>query len=109
MAVQRIENLEQMGEVRAKLNDNFSYLDTKGYPKSEIDEKLATKASIQQLTEKVDKQPNKTLTSNDFTDELKQKLESMEDEHFRGEFVSYEALVEAIPTGNIGDYAYVDE
>lgn len=46
--------------------------------------------------------------TNAFTDLEKNKLASIEGSHFRGQYASLSALNSAIPTGNVGDYAFVD-
>lgn len=46
--------------------------------------------------------------TNAFTDLEKSKLASMESGHFRGQYTSLSALNVAVPTGEIGDYAFVD-
>lgn len=60
------------------------------------------------LDGKVDKVAGKGLSENDFTDELYDKLSGIEGTHFRGQFISLEALRAAIPSANIGDYANID-
>lgn len=56
---------------------------------------------------KVDKVIGKALSTNDFTDVLKAKLDAATAENFRGEYASFVALTTAIPAGNPGDYANV--
>lgn len=57
---------------------------------------------------KVDKVAGKQLSTEDFTTSEKEKLAGLESSHFKGEFSSYEALVDAHPTAKPGDYARVD-
>ena len=57
---------------------------------------------------KVDKVVGKQLSTNDFTDSLKDKLASLESSRFKGIFVSLPDLQDAIPVGEPGDYAHVD-
>lgn len=56
---------------------------------------------------KVDKITGKDLSTNDFTDVLKAKLDAATAENFRGEYATLLALTTAIPAGNAGDYANV--
>lgn len=59
------------------------------------------------LNDKVDKIIGKGLSTNDFSDAYKNKLDSL-NEHYRGTYPSLLALTTAIPVGNDGDYALVD-
>lgn len=56
---------------------------------------------------KVDKVTGKGLSTNDFTDVLKAKLDASTAENFRGTYASFVALTTAVPAGNPGDYANV--
>lgn len=56
---------------------------------------------------KVDKVSGKELSSNDFTNAYKTKLDNATAENFRGEFATLLALTTAIPAGLPGDYANV--
>lgn len=51
------------------------------------------------LDNKVDKIPGKGLSTNDFTDVLKQKLEDLEGTKYRGAYTSLNALKQAYPEG----------
>ena len=75
---------------------------------SELDSKADTTYVNTQLDTKVDKVVGKDLSSNDFTDTLRDKLASLESSHFRGTFTSKEDLEFAIPVAEAGDYADVD-
>lgn len=68
----------------------------------------ATEAVVSSLGNKVDKVTGKDLSTNDFTNALRDKLAALEGSHFRGTFVDVNALVAAIPAGVSGDYADVD-
>lgn len=52
------------------------------------------------LDNKVDKIPGKGLSTNDFTDTLKQKLEELEGTKYRGAYPSLNALKQAYPEGS---------
>lgn len=56
---------------------------------------------------KVDKITGKGLSTNDFTDALKAKLDAATAENFRGEYPTLLALTTAVPLGNPGDYANI--
>lgn len=56
---------------------------------------------------KVDKVTGKGLSTNDFTDALKAKLDAATAENFRGEYPTLLALTTAVPLGNPGDYANI--
>lgn len=56
---------------------------------------------------KVDKVAGKGLSTNDFTDAYRTKLDAATTESYRGSYVSLIALTTAIPAGNPGEYAYV--
>lgn len=79
-----------------KVNKNFTELDNRAN-----DHDTA-------LSGKVDKVAGKGLSTNDFTNEAKDKLAGLEGSHFRGTFTDLAALQAAIPTANPGDYADVD-
>lgn len=76
------------------------------------DQALATKADKQQtldsLATKVDKLPGKALSTNDFTDELYNKLSTIEGSRWQGVYTSLEALSAAKPSGQPGWFAWVD-
>ena len=57
---------------------------------------------------KVDKVAGYGLSQENFTAAEKAKLAGLEGSHYRGTFVSLEALESAIPSGLAGDYADVD-
>lgn len=56
---------------------------------------------------KVDKVAGKVLSSNDFTDADKAKLNATSIENYRGDYANLIALQTAVPAGNPGDYAYI--
>ena len=58
---------------------------------------------------KVDKELGKGLSDTNFTQAEKDKLVGLESSHFKGQYVSLEALQEAFPLATSGDYANVDE
>ena len=60
------------------------------------------------IDEKVDKIEGKGLSTNDFTDPLKTKLEGLQSSHFRGTFVDLDALQAGVDAPVAGDYADVD-
>jgi hypothetical protein len=59
------------------------------------------------LNSKVDIVLGKGLSTNDFTNAYKTKLDSL-NEHYKGKYVSLAALQAAYPTASDGDYAIVD-
>lgn len=59
------------------------------------------------LDNKVDKVAGKALSTNDFDNASKAKLDSLND-HFKGTYTSLAALQAAVPTATAGDYAIVD-
>lgn len=63
--------------------------------------------TVTAATSKVDKVTGKVLSSNDFTDALKAKLDAATAENFRGSYATLLDLTTAIPAGNPGDYAFV--
>lgn len=65
-------------------------------------------ALSQVVDTKVDKVAGKQLSANDFTNSLKDKLDSLESGKFKGIFASLQALQDAIPVGEPGAYAHVD-
>jgi hypothetical protein len=56
---------------------------------------------------KVDKQSGYQLSQENYSPEEKSKLGSLH-EHFRGYYISVEALTAAVSAGSAGDYAFVD-
>lgn len=58
---------------------------------------------------KVDKELGKGLSDTNFTQAEKDKLAGLESSHFKGQYISLEALQEAFPLSTAGDYANVDE
>lgn len=54
------------------------------------------------------KEAGKGLSANDFTNPLKEKLESLEGTHWRGQFTSLSALESGVVDPKPGDYADVD-
>lgn len=73
---------------------------------------LAGKADAEQtaqaLAGKVDKEAGKGLSHNDLTDELYDKLASIEGSRWQGVYTSLEALATAKPVGEPGWFAWVD-
>lgn len=61
------------------------------------------------LAAKVDAEAGKGLSDANFTQEEKDKLAQLEDGHFKGVFVGLQALEDAHPAGEPGDYAVVDD
>lgn len=61
------------------------------------------------LEGKKDAVPGKDLSDENFTSELKQKLEGLEDPNFKGVFLGLAALQAAYPNGEPGQYASVDD
>jgi hypothetical protein len=57
---------------------------------------------------KVDKQSGYQLSQENYSPEEKSKLGSLH-EHFRGYYISVEALIAGVPAGAAGDYAFVDQ
>lgn len=68
---------------------------------------IADVFTVTAAANKVDKVAGKVLSSNDFTDVLKAKLDAATAENFRGTYASFVALTTAVPAGNPGDYANV--
>lgn len=56
------------------------------------------------LETKVDKEINKGLSSNDFTDDLKAKLEGLESSKYKGQFTSLQELIDNVQNPEPGDY-----
>lgn len=71
-----------------------------GYSKPQIDGFFANK---------VDKVAGKGLSENDFTSQLKSKLENLESAHFKGTFPSLASLQAAVVTPIAGDYADIND
>lgn len=61
------------------------------------------------LADKVDAEDGKGLSDANFTQAEKDKLAQLEDGHFKGVFVGLQALEDAHPEGEPGDYAVVDD
>lgn len=61
------------------------------------------------LADKVDAEDGKGLSDANFTQAEKDKLAQLEDGHFKGVFVGLQALEDAHPDGEPGDYAVVDD
>ncbi|MFD2870851.1 hypothetical protein ACFS5N_00135 [Mucilaginibacter ximonensis] len=59
------------------------------------------------LNNKVDKVTGYSLSQENYTTAEKSKLANLS-EHFKGKFTTLSALTTANPTGNLGDYAFVD-
>lgn len=59
------------------------------------------------LADKVDKITGYQLSQENFTTSQKDKLDNLS-EHFKGKYTTLSALTTANPTGNLGDYAFVD-
>lgn len=57
---------------------------------------------------KVDKAAGLQLSQESYTTVEKAKLAGLDPNHFRGMFATLAALQAAVPTANIGDYAFVD-
>lgn len=74
---------------------------------SDADKPIST-AQKEALDEKVDKEAGKGLSTNDFTDPLRDKLVGLEGTHWRGTFVSLAALQAGVTDPEAGDYADVD-
>lgn len=78
------------------------------YPNPSFAVPVATlEALAQGLGSKVDKEGSKRLSTNDFTDELKEKLENLEGTHWKGVFNSLSALNASVSNPVAGDYADV--
>lgn len=56
------------------------------------------------LNTKVDKEANKGLSTNDFTDALKTKLEGLESSKYKGQFTSLQELIDNVQNPEPGDY-----
>lgn len=74
---------------------------------SDADKPIST-AQQAALNGKVDKVAGMGLSSNDFTDPLRDKLIGLEGTHWRGTFVSLAALQAGVTAPAAGDYADVD-
>lgn len=74
---------------------------------SDADKPIST-AQQAALDGKVDKVAGMGLSSNDFTDPLRDKLIGLEGTHWRGTFVSLAALQAGVTDPEAGDYADVD-
>ena len=74
---------------------------------SDADKPIST-AQQAALDGKVDKVAGMGLSSNDFTDPLREKLIGLEGTHWRGTFVSLAALQAGVTDPAAGDYADVD-
>lgn len=61
------------------------------------------------LNSKVDKVTGMGLSQESFTTSEKNKLAGLESSKFKGEFISLAALQSALPTTEVGSYAYVDQ
>lgn len=96
-----------VGPPSSVANNIAVFTDTSGNFIGDSGLALTDVATTTQLSTKVDKITGKGLSTNDFTDALKAKLEAATAENFRGEYVSFLALTTAVPTGNPGDYANV--
>lgn len=96
-----------VGPASSVANNLAVFTDTSGNFIGDSGLALTDVATTTQLSTKVDKITGKGLSTNDFTDALKAKLEAATAENFRGEYVSFLALTTAVPTGNPGDYANV--
>ena len=70
--------------------------------------KAGTEQVVQGLAGKVDKEAGKGLSHNDLTDELYQKLASIEGSRWQGVYISLQALATARPDGQPGWFAWVD-
>lgn len=69
---------------------------------------MSQSAVTNALNTKVDKEAGKGLSTNDFTNSLKTKLEGLEGTHWRGVFPSKAALESGVSNPVAGDYADVD-
>jgi hypothetical protein len=70
---------------------------------------IATVAGLQNaLDSKVAIVAGKQLSDENYTALEKAKLAGLDPNHFRGMFATLAALQSAVPTANIGDYAFVD-
>lgn len=74
---------------------------------SDADKPVST-AQQEAIDGKVDKAAGMGLSSNDFTDPLRDKLIGLEGTHWRGTFVSLAALQSGVTDPEAGDYADVD-
>lgn len=72
------------------------------------EDKPVSAAQLAALDGKVDKVAGMGLSSNDFTDPLRDKLIGLEGTHWRGTFVSLSALEAGVTDPRAGDYADVD-
>lgn len=71
---------------------------------------ISTVSGLQSaLDDKVDKIAGMGLSQENYTTAEKNKLASLESSKFKGEFVSLAALESAIPSPEVGSYAYVDQ
>ncbi len=70
--------------------------------------KADAEQTAQALAGKVDKEAGKGLSHNDLTDELYDKLASIEGSRWQGVYTSLEALATAKPIGEPGWFAWVD-
>jgi len=66
------------------------------------------KQEVVDISGKVDKVPGKGLSTNDFTDDDRTKLDILEENPFRGEFIDLASLQNDYPVGQTGWYAFVD-
>lgn len=79
------------------------------YPNPGFAVDMATQAELDAVVDgKVDKVSGMGLSSNDFTDPLRDKLIGLEGTHWRGTFVSLAALQAGVTDPEAGDYADVD-
>jgi hypothetical protein len=70
--------------------------------------KPVSTAQAAALAQKVDKAAGLQLSQESYTTIEKTKLAGLDPNHFRGMFATLAALQAAVPTANIGDYAFVD-
>lgn len=91
-------------DVEAKAD--MSALEAKA-DKSALDN-YATKTALSSgLSGKVDKVPGKVLSSNDFTDALRDKLAGLDGNHYRGTHNSVDAAMAAVKDWRAGDYCEI--
>ena len=83
------------------LSDTVSWGDIQGDINNQSD--LKTK-----LDSKVDVETGKGLSEEDFTTAEKDKLASLEDSHFKGQYPNLSTLQSSVATPEAGDYAFVD-
>ena len=92
----------QKGTITGAINEVVADISSEATTRSNADTTLQTN-----INNKVDKLTGYQLSQENYTTAEKTKLASLSD-HYKGTYTSSTALTAANPTGNPGDYAFVD-